>query len=217
MRAVARATLGSDHVSSNAPEVTRAEKINSAKPSASLNDTVVQVTCSLNGETSNPSTLKLTVQQPTKLVKTGTDTTSAEAKCKTGSGSNGCGVDSPGRQFTYQVYDQLSPANPIKASLDFFDFIQTVQGSNGCNLTSYTTTCPANNNLSCGKLTVSGGTLPETLKICAPACLSGTSCIAQCKNGPTKANQTWTVNGFALSEDVKALAYNCSSVLVNGQ
>jgi hypothetical protein len=41
--------------------------------------------------------------------------------------------------------------------------------------------------------------------------------LGQCAGGPTLANQTWTINGFALSGDIKSLSYNCSQVLVNGQ
>ena len=108
--------------------------------SKALNDATIQVTCSAYGKTSDPYTVNLTVQQPTKLVITGTDTTSAEAKCPANN-PTGCGVT---RTFTYQVYDQLSPANPIQASLDHFDGISAVLGSNGCNLGSYQTTCATN-------------------------------------------------------------------------
>jgi hypothetical protein len=180
-----------------------------ATASKALNDASIQVTCSANSKTSDPYAESLSVQQPTKLVKTGTDTTSSEATCDS---STGCGVT---RTLNYQVYDQLNPANPIQAQLDFFDGIATVPGSNGCNLGSYTLTCPTD--ASCGKLTGTGGTFPDQLPICAPACISGGKCVGQCADGPTNANQTWTVNGFALSGDVKALTYNCTQVLVNGQ
>jgi hypothetical protein len=185
----------------------------SAKASTSRNDTSIQVTCSLNGETSAAVAATLTVQQPTKVLKTGTDQTSSEATCPVG-GTTGCGIN-PGRTFTYQVQDQLTPSNAINAQLDFFDGISTVSGSNGCNLTSYTTTCPSNS--SCGKLTGTKGTFPEQLSICAAACISGGKCVGRCAGGPTQANQTWTVNGYPLSTDIKALTYNCASVLVNGQ
>ena len=184
----------------------------SAKASTSLNDTSIQVTCSLSGKTSAPVATALTVQQPTRVLKTGTDQTSAEATCSV-QGSTGCGIN-PGRTFTYQVEDQLTPPNAISAQLDFFDGISTT-GSNGCNLGSYTTTCPSNS--SCGKLTGTNGTFPEQLNICATACIASGKCIGSCAGGPTSANQTWTVNGYALSADIKALTYNCGSVLVNGQ
>lgn len=184
-----------------------------AKASTSLNDASVQVTCSLNGQTSAPVTETLTVQQPTRVLKTGTDQTSSEATC-TVQNTAGCGVN-PGRTFTYQVQDQLTPPNSIAAQLDFFDGISTVSGSNGCNLGSYTTTCPSNS--SCGKLTGADGTFPEQLSICAAACIANGKCVGSCPGGPTKANQTWTVNGYVLSTDVKVLTYNCAGVLVDGQ
>lgn len=179
--------------------------------SKALNDATIQVTCSAYGKTSDPYTVNLTVQQPTKLVITGTDTTSAEAKCPANN-PTGCGVT---RTFTYQVYDQLSPANPIQASLDHFDGISAVLGSNGCNLGSYQTTCATN--ASCGLQTQQNGSFSENLPICAPACISAGKCIGQCANGPTQANQTWTVNGFVLTGDIKTLSYNCTKVLVDGQ
>jgi hypothetical protein len=190
----------------------------SAKASTNLNDTSIQVTCSLNGKTSAASTQTLTVQQPTKLLKTGTDQTSAETTCTVQGGGAGCGLPyqskgTGGRTFTYQVQDQLTPPDPINAQLDIFDGITTV--SNGCSLTSYQTTCPSNS--SCGLETGSGGTFPEQLTICASACVSSSKCVSSCAGGPTAANQTWTVNGYPLTGDVKALTYNCTSVLVNGQ
>lgn len=149
------------------------------------------------------------MQQPTKLAYAGNNNTTTEQKCDS---NLGCGVT---RTFTYQIQDQLSPSNPVKAHLDFYDGIQTVSGQNGCNLTSYTTSCPQNQ--SCLKLTAADGTFPENLPICAPACLAGQTCRSQCGNGPTHANQTWTINGYVLTSDIKALTFNCSQVLVNGQ
>src|ERR1700687_4765229 len=35
--------------------------------------------------------------------------------------------------------------------------------------------------------------------------------------GQTIANQTWTVNGYTLSSDVKGISYQCNKILVNGQ
>jgi hypothetical protein len=182
-------------------------------PSTNANDTSLQVTCSANGQTSSPYTVSLTVQQPNHMsIVAGSGSTTSEGTCTVTGGVSGCGVT---RTLTYQVYDQLTPSNPIQAQLDFFDGIANVSGSNGCNLTTYTTTCPTNS--SCGKLTGTSGTFPDMLSICANACISSGKCLANCASGPTLANQTWTVNGFALSTDVKSLSYNCSQVLVNGQ
>lgn len=138
-------------------------------------------------------------QVPTSLQKTGTDTTTSPAQCTAGT-SEACGVT---RTFKYQVLDQNG--QPIKRSMLFSDAIKG--GSpNGCNLTSYNTTPP-------DTYTFPDGTFNETLRICAPACRSGSMCITGCT---TAASQTWTVDGVALNGDVKSLSYQCDKILVNG-
>jgi hypothetical protein len=107
------------------------------------------------------------------------------------------------RTFKYQVLDQHG--NPIQRLMSLADTI-TTGSPNGCNLGNYETTPP-------GMDTSPDGTFNETLKICAPACRSGSMCITGCT---TTANQVWTLDGVALTGDQKTLSYQCDKILVNG-
>lgn len=143
-------------------------------------------------------------QVPYKLSKVGTGSTSSQSQCTTAPPGSlpGCGVQ---RTFKYQVLD--SNGNPIKrGGMPFTDAIST-SSPNSCNLGGYTTTPP-------GQSTDALGQFTETLSICAPACRSGSMCITGCSTG---ANQTWTVDGVALVNDIKALSYQCNQILVNKQ
>ncbi|HEV2852020.1 MAG TPA: hypothetical protein VHC97_04375 [Thermoanaerobaculia bacterium] len=151
--------------------------------------------------------LDLTVQKPSSLTRMNNSSTTSEASCTPpgGTSGSGCGVT---RTFTYIIYDQLG--DPFQANaVTFWDKITNVSGQNGCNITTYKTTCP-NNTGPCAKTT--NGLIDETLGICSTACKSGSSCITGCT---TTAKQIWTVNGIALPEIT--LTYRCNQILVNGQ
>jgi hypothetical protein len=155
------------------------------------------------GNQAPTQTVSLSVQRPTVLTKIGTDSTTPESLC----GNLACGVQ---RTFRYQVQDQFVPARNISFPLEFWDHIQTT--SNGCNLGSYTTTCPGNTG-PCGVLTDFNGQFDETLGICAPACCNQATGV--CQTGCTTASsQDWHVNGFTIN---KSLSYQCNRILVNGQ
>ncbi len=69
-----------------------------------------KVTYTLNSE-SGAAIQYITVQQPTKLIILGPDSTTAEAACTTSKGYGGCGVT---RTFNYEVLDQIGGGNPMK-------------------------------------------------------------------------------------------------------
>jgi hypothetical protein len=166
------------------------------------------VTVSVSGQTSNA--LNFYVQVPTSLsIVSGTDSTSSETSCTTGS-NTGCGVT---RSFTYQVYDQHTPtAQPIQtAGLQIWDSIST--GSpNNLSLTSYTTTCsPTQTNSGpCGRSTNSSGQFADSLPVCSTVCNSSGVCVT---GGPTNATQTVHVGSFTITQ---SLGFYCSYIHVNG-
>lgn len=181
--------------------------VTAVKESAAENDSPVSVTYTVNGITTSPGMLALTVRKPTSLRRTGTDTTSEPRRCTTSGGSAGCGVN---RTFVYQVVDHLGKDFALATStggVTFYDSIATVSGQNGCNLGGYNTTCPTA--APCSQKTF--GTFNETLSICAPACRSGTRCITGCT---TNATQKWFVNGIEVA--TFALSYQCNRILVDG-
>mgnify|MGYP001082687970 CR=1 FL=1 len=183
--------------------------VTSASASTAVGDVPVKVTYTYGGKSAN-ATRNVTVQKPTKLAKVGTDLTTTEAPCTTGGGLSGCGVD---RYFTYQVLDQIGAGSPINVSgMPFWDSIVTTSPDD-LHLTGYTTTCDPPNTGPCGQLTDSNGRFSEHLGVCSTYCKSGGTC---CTAGSTGANQTWNVNGFSLTSDVKALSYQCDRILVNG-
>jgi hypothetical protein len=91
--------------------------------------------------------------------------------------------------------------------------------TNQLNLQGYNTTCGGTTGSCfgtagpCGKFTDQNGQFPENLTVCAPACKPSGTCTTA---GQTIANQTWTVNGYTLSSDVKSISYQCNKILVNG-
>lgn len=186
--------------------------VTSAGASSSQGDTPVTVTYTYNSQQGS-ATQHITVQKPTLLVIEGPDSTTAEAECTTSGGQSGCGVT---RTFTYQVLDQIGGGEPINfAGMPFWDVVCNT-GTNQLNLQGYITTCGGMTG-SCwgtgpctGKTTNANGQFGEKLNVCAPACRSGNTCITA---GNTIANQTWYVNGFAIT---KTLTYYCNKILVNG-
>jgi len=155
------------------------------------------------------------VQIPTSLsIVPGTDSTTAESGCTTSGQQSGCGVT---RTFLYQVNDQSG--QPIRvANMAFGDVICTTS-TNQLNLTGYQTTCGGTTGSCsgtsgpCGAFTDANGQFTETLLVCAPACKPSGTCTTA---GQTVSNQTWYINGRALSSDIKSLSYQCNKILVNG-
>ncbi len=113
------------------------------------------------------------------------------------------------------VTGYTQPINP--ANMPVGDVICSTS-TNQLNLQGYKTTCGGTTGTCsgtagpCGFYTNSGGQFPETLTVCAPACKVNGACTTA---GQTLANQTWTVNGFALSS--LELTYECNHVLINGK
>ena len=171
--------------------------------------------CELDGSP-GPASGQVNVQTPTSLsIVAGTSSTTSEAKCTTSGGLSGCGVT---RTFTYQVNDQNG--QPINAANMAVGDVICNTSTNQLNLQSYKTTCGGmtgscwGTSGPCGKFTDANGRFPESLSVCAPACISSGTC---CTAGKTIANQTWTVDGYTLSTDVKSITYQCNGVLVNGK
>ncbi|HXN52886.1 MAG TPA: hypothetical protein VN943_13210 [Candidatus Acidoferrum sp.] len=152
---------------------------------------------------------------PTSLSIVGTDSTTSESGCTTSGGNAGCGVS---RTFTYQVNDQNRRPMAV-ANMPVGDVICNTS-TNQLNLQGYNTTCGGTTGSCfgtagpCGKFTDQNGQFPENLTVCAPACKPSGTCTTA---GQTIANQTWTVNGYTLSSDVKGISYQCNKILVNGQ
>jgi len=178
--------------------------------SQAVGTATVQVKYTYNSQNATASK-NVTVQKPTRLsIVSGTSVAVPEAGCSPP--NNACGMN---RQFQYQVLDQ-SGAPIAAAGMQFWDKIFT-SSPNTCSLTSYSTTCTAYgipNGGPCGPQTDSSGQFIETLTICSTQCRSGPFCITGCSTG---SNQTWNVNGFSLTADVKALSYQCNYVYVNSQ
>lgn len=149
-----------------------------------------------------PAQVQVNLQIPYKVtIVSGTNNQGGEIACVTG-GLPGCGNT---RTFRYQVRDVRD--NTIeRGGMVFTDTISTTD-PNTCFLTTYDTTPP-------GQSTDSSGRFDETLRMCAPACRSGATCITGCE---TKANQIWTVAGVQLTNDQKTLSYKCDGIKVNGQ
>lgn len=150
------------------------------------------------------------MQRPTSLsIVPGTSSTTPEGPCTTSDGLAGCGVT---RTFRYQVKDQFNMAIQV-GGMPIWDSI-FAGTPNSCNLAGFRTTCSPPNTGPCDQVTFGDGQFNETIDICAPACRSTSgTCIVGCQ---TAASQTWNVNGFSLSTEVKQLSYQCDRILVNG-
>ena len=102
--------------------------------------------------------------------------------------------------------------------MQFGDVICT-GSTNQLLLNGYATTCGGTTGTCsgtagpCGQYTDGNGQFTETLKVCAPACKPSGTCTTA---GQTIANQTWYINGQALSSDIKTLSYQCNQILING-
>jgi hypothetical protein len=174
--------------------------VTSVNPSQMRNDVPINVTYTVNGVSAS-ATANATVQKPTALAKTGTDTTTGPRACTAGS-FRACRVT---RTFDYQVKDQFGDGMAF-SNMPFTDAI-TTGTTNTCNLTSYNTTAA-------NQITNAGGTFGESLSICAPACrTTGGACVSS-GGCTTTASQVWTINGVALP--TIALTYRCFEILADG-
>lgn len=108
------------------------------------------------------------------------------------------------RNVTWQIMDQRSPTpSPIQASgLAPSDSPANAGGTNTCGF-------PASGGKTGTGSTNNDGQFPDTYSICSTACLNGGSC-------QSTELQTWTVNGFVLSSDVKTVVFTCRTITVNG-
>ncbi len=174
--------------------------VTSVNPSTNKNDVPITVTYTVNSVSAS-ATANATVQKPTSLAKTGTDSTTTPAACTTSGGLAGCSIT---RTFDYQVKDQWGDPMAF-GNMPFTDAI-TTGSPNGCNLGGYNVTPP-------NQSTDANGTFHENLNICAPACKVSGTCVSS-GGCTTNASQVWTINGVALSSI--SLTYRCFQILANG-
>lgn len=173
---------------------------------AAAGATTVNVTCSLDGETSAAYSYSITAQQPSKIVPA-TASGNTSGPC-TDKGSAACGDQRT--PFEWQVEDQSG--NPIFFSgMEFWDTMAATQKNDfGIGPGSETLTCPSDQE--CGKVTDVNGQFQEAnLGICATLCVSGGVCIT----GPESA-MTWGyfVNGWWTGNH--ALNYYCNLITIDG-
>lgn len=148
------------------------------------------------------------VQVPTSLsMVAGSASGTTERLCT----STACGTIV---SFKYQVYDQDSPAQPIRNTMSFWDSFGSFS-PDGLQLqgTPLTTTCSPNqtNGGPCNANTLSDGTFTEAvLGGCATVCCVGGVCTT---GGPSGVPQTWHI---ASSSIVQQISEYCEKVLVNG-
>jgi Bacterial Ig-like domain (group 2) len=129
-----------------------------------------------------------TVQVPTSLRLVST-TSQGPGSCSSGS----AGWD---RRVIWQVLDQAGQV--INKSMSVSDSI-AITSPNTCGASKITGSAT----------TDSTGRFSDHYYLCSTGCVGGT-----CQ---TNANQTYTVNGSALSSDIKSLVYTCTSITINGQ
>jgi hypothetical protein len=139
------------------------------------------------------------VQVPTSLKLIGTISSGVIASCTVT--INGTNYPGAGwiRQVEWQVLDQTG--QPIlMANLSPSDAL-AIGGGNTCGLTGqgYTGTGYTNSN----------GEFPDTYSLCSTACVNG--------NCQSTEDQSWSVSGVFLSQDIKTIVYECNSITVNGQ
>jgi hypothetical protein len=148
------------------------------------------------------------VQVPTSLsMVAGSASGTAERLCN----SITCGTIV---SFKYQVYDQDSPAQPIRNVMSIWDSFGSYS-PDGLNLQGapVVTTCSPNqtNSGPCNVNTLSDGTFTEAaLGACATVCCVGGACTT---GGPSDVPQTWHI---ASSSIVQQISEYCEKILVNG-
>ncbi len=181
--------------------------VTSQSESGAPNDVPIQVTYTMNNQSSTAVGF-ITVQKPTHLaIVPGTDSTTANGQCTLPDDRIGCGVT---RTFIYEVQDRFF--RPIQfAGMEFWDTI--FAGSpNTCNLTGFKTTCRGGTGPCAGAVTNSQGRFSETLGICSTICRSPAGeCITGCA---TVANQLWRINGWEIPV---SLRYECNRILADGR
>ena len=116
--------------------------------------------------------------------------------------------------FKYQVYDQDSPAQPIKNVMSMWDSFGSFS-PDGLSLQGapFVTTCSPGltNSGPCNINTLSDGTFTEAaLGACATVCCVGGVCTT---GGPSDVAQTWHI---ASSSIVQQISEYCQKILVNG-
>jgi hypothetical protein len=117
--------------------------------------------------------------------------------------------------FKYQVQDQDSPAQPIKASMSMWDSFGSTFSPDGLQMqgTTFLTTCSPNqtNSGPCNVSTYSDGTFIEgALGACSGVCYANGACTT---GGPSGIPQTWHIATQAI---VQQISEYCQKVLVNG-
>jgi Bacterial Ig-like domain (group 2) len=162
------------------------------------------ISVTTSGQTSNAKDFY--VQEPTSLsIIPGTAGGTTEIQCT----NNACGTIV---SFKYQVNDQDSPAQPVRASMSMWDSFGSFS-PDGLNLNGapQTTTCSPVNTGPCGVNTSADGTFLEAaLGGCSTVCLVNGACTT---GGPSGVTQTWHIAGYAIAQQVSAY---CQKVLVNG-
>ncbi|MCI0403696.1 MAG: hypothetical protein L0212_09250, partial [Acidobacteria bacterium] len=110
------------------------------------------------------------------------------------------GQAGPHREVDWQVRDQFS-ANMQFLGMPVSDVGDFVITSQNCSVGGVQTGTD---------LTSTAGQFHDTYRMCSPVCGSGQAC-------QLNAAQTWTVNGFRLTADVKNIVFTCSQITINGQ
>ena len=173
---------------------------------ATPGNNAVSVTAS--GEQSNA--VNFFVQVPTSLLfVSGSASGTTEKMCVL---NVACGTIV---SFKYQVQDQDSPAQPIKASMSMWDSFGSTFSPDGLQMqgTTFLTTCSPNqtNSGPCNVSTYSDGTFIEgALGACSGVCYANGACTT---GGPSGIPQTWHIATQAI---VQQISEYCQKVLVNG-
>ncbi len=147
------------------------------------------------------------VQVPTSLsMVSGTASGTTERLCT----SSTCGTIV---SFKYQVNDQDSTPQPIRASMSMWDSFATTYSPDNLNMqgnTTFATTCP-NNTGPCNVFTFADGTFQEgALGACSPVCFVNGACTT---GGPSGIVQTWHIASSSIAQNISEY---CQKVLVNG-
>ena len=165
-----------------------------------------QITVTASQQTSKA--VNFFIQTPTSLSIVSGSASGAEGLCT----SNACGTII---MFQYQVMDQDSPAQPIKASMSMWDSFGSFS-PDGLNMqgVQLNTTCTFDNKTNsgpCGVSTQPDGTFKEgALGACSTVCYVNGACTT---GGPSDVPQTWHISSASI---VQQISEYCQKVLVNG-